>query len=190
MDEDEFWVITPKQKDEEKPSAGEIFGLRLFKAQEEAEVYLRVSLKGVSEELEARPLRVYFPGPDVPRQAPEQLHLGELIDLLAACDQEASVVFDFARVVPTNFDSYRGYYCHLALGWGKPKDKVLVRELLHAARCALETTFQGYKGGEFKMFTNTPVWASNYGDCDRYMIIGTRSDPGVVTLVTQKKEDF
>ena len=57
--------------------------------------------------------------------------------------------------------SYRGYYVDLAFASTEtPLDDLLAR----AERCVGET-FEGYKGGDFRMSESTPLWVASYGDC-------------------------
>lgn len=83
--------------------------------------------------------------------------LSELIKALEAADQ--------TRVVPRGFSnphSYRGYYQDLAF---EAASNITVAEMLAAARGALGQTFEGYKGGEYKMGEYTEVWLAAYGCC-------------------------
>lgn len=72
---------------------------------------------------------------------------------------------DLQKVVPMGFHnphSYRGYYDELAF---EPKEKVTVEEMLKCARRAIGKTFQGWKGGEYKMGKHTNVWLAEEGHC-------------------------
>lgn len=83
--------------------------------------------------------------------------LGELISRLESEDPTLVVPLGF-----TEPHSYRGYYDELAF---VPTEKVTVREMLAAARSALGTTYQGWKGGDFKMGQYTDCWLAEQGDC-------------------------
>lgn len=64
--------------------------------------------------------------------------------------------------------SYRGYYSDLAL---EPlPGGVTVAKLAIEVNSVLGTELTGYKGGEFLMQKNTPVWVSHYGDCGKKLI--------------------
>jgi len=80
--------------------------------------------------------------------------LGELIQFLEARDPERAVPLGFAKP-----HSYRGYYDDLAF---EPAKNVTVRSMLACARDALDRTFTGYKGGEYKMGEYTDVWLAEY----------------------------
>ena len=72
---------------------------------------------------------------------------------------------DKDRIVPFGFGSphsYRGYYEDLAF---EPMANVTVGEMLDAAKSAVGATFDGYKGGEFKMSMWSTVWLADYGCC-------------------------
>jgi hypothetical protein len=68
------------------------------------------------------------------------------------------------RVLPFGFDnphSYRGYYEQLAF---EPATDIRIGDMLAAARFALGTTFQGWKGGDYTMPADTDCWIANRGD--------------------------
>jgi len=84
------------------------------------------------------------------------MKLGELITRLT---QE-----DPAKVVARGFDSphsYRGYYDELAF---EPAESITVGAMLKAAMSAAGATFQGYKGGDFRMNAKTRVWLAEWGN--------------------------
>lgn len=84
------------------------------------------------------------------------MNLGELIAALEAADQTITCAHGF-----TNPHSYRGDYMDLAF---EPATDVPVTAMLAAARSALNATYTGYKGGEFRMTADTWCWLSPYGD--------------------------
>ena len=81
---------------------------------------------------------------------PEHLSLGGLIAALESHDPDTRLAVGF-----TNPHSYRGYYEQLAFGIA---ENVTVGEMLTDARSALGETFQGWKGGDYEMDEDTPVW--------------------------------
>lgn len=83
------------------------------------------------------------------------MYLGELIAVLEAADSDMIVPVGFTRP-----HSYRGYYEDLAF---EPTANSTVAAMLAAAREALGTTYQGYKGGDYKMHDYTDVWLAYYG---------------------------
>lgn len=86
-----------------------------------------------------------------------QLGLGDLIAALAAEDPN--------RVLPVGFHephSYRGYCADLAF---EPAFNISIGDMLAAARSALGSTFQGWKGGDFTMSEHTDCWIATRGDC-------------------------
>jgi hypothetical protein len=91
--------------------------------------------------------------------------LGELIDQLKRVkDKTKAVKIQPGHRNPDGFDSWRGSYDELALGYGG-NQPVTVKELIKQAKAANGNTYTGYKGGEFVMSLSTPVWVDNYGDC-------------------------
>lgn len=107
---------------------------------------------------------------------PEQMTLGEFIQALEAVDPLSSIYFEFACCPPTEFDSYRGYYDHLALGFAGDYGAKgqTVADLLEQARKALGAEFTGWKGGDYTMHEDTPLWVANPGNTGSTAIVGVR----------------
>jgi hypothetical protein len=87
----------------------------------------------------------------------DQVTLGELISALERMPKD-KILTDAFR----GGDSYRGFYDELAF---KPCAEVKVGDLLKDARSCVGVTFDGYKGGEYTMHLNTPIWKAEYGSC-------------------------
>jgi hypothetical protein len=103
------------------------------------------------------------------RSASSQYTLGDLIDRLYQLPPDMLILLGEA-------ESYRGYYRDLAF---VPLDQPrTVREARNEAENADGGTFEGYKGGDFTMDLDTPVWYSHYGDCGP-KIMGI-TDEGVI----------
>lgn len=68
----------------------------------------------------------------------------------------------------TNPHSYRGYYEDLAfeLGEGAKSRK----EMLEFCKNLVGKTFEGYRGGSYKMSYDAPLWVANCGDCGKPFI--------------------
>jgi hypothetical protein len=113
-----------------------------------------------------------------------QLNLGELIYELEKCRPDTQVNYDFGALIPDGFDSYRGYYEQLALGWkeGEHGEIVTVEELLTKAKETELKEFTGYKGGEYVMYRETPLWVANYGRCHGTAIVGV-TDNGYQVII-------
>ena len=61
-----------------------------------------------------------------------------------------------------NPHSYRGYYDQLAF---EPAENVTIGSMLACAKRALWHTYEGYRGGKYKMDKFTPVNLAEYGCC-------------------------
>ena len=88
--------------------------------------------------------------------------LGQLIERLK--DENPKKIL---RLGFRNPHSYRGYYDQLAF---EPKQLIMVEDMLKDAQSALGKTFEGYKGGEFKMSEHTDVWLAEYGNTSDEML--------------------
>lgn len=127
-------------------------------------------------------------------QTRPQMTLGQLIDRLEALpDKEMRVIFDFPNAWPGRLDSYRGSYAELAL---EPDDYretphsgkrefPTVETLLSALREAVGKTYQGYKGGDFTMKRETPIWVSYWGSTSETAIVDVLPKEYQVILMTE-----
>lgn len=108
-----------------------------------------------------------------------QLMLGEIIVALEAVkDKSVSVNFDFEYAYPTKLCSWRGIYRELAIQFefDPPADgeQTTVEDVLEEFKSAIGKTFTGYKGGDFVMGKNTPVWVARYGNSGNTAITGVK----------------
>ena len=84
------------------------------------------------------------------------MNLGKLIQELEAMPSEGVVSFGFARPM-----SYRGYYNCLAF---EPAVDVTIGSMLEYARSANGAVYEGYKGGDYRMDTETDCYIADYGE--------------------------
>jgi hypothetical protein len=96
------------------------------------------------------------------QRAETQMTLGKLIKTLEEMPPESEV----ANLHDAH--SYRGYYCDLAFEIGAGTIKAA--ELLTQCHAAMGQVFCGYKGGDYTMGANTPLWIASYGDCGRKLM--------------------
>lgn len=117
----------------------------------------------------------------------KQLTLGEMIELLRKLPADHPASFAFCRLRPTSLRSYRGFYDHLALGFGEP-GTMPVGDLLTELRTAHGHKFEGYKGGSYRMRNDTPMWADNWGDASSTAIVGIKADEYDAMILTEHIE--
>jgi len=134
----------------------------------------------------------------------DQLSLGEIILKLEKIIEthpnrnykEISVKYDFGECYPTSLDSWRGSYVELALNYCDvghhstvPNPKMLnVLEFIEMLKDAIGKTFEGYKGGDFLMEENTPVWVSNYGYASFSAVIDIKDEDCEIIIITAYTE--
>lgn len=114
--------------------------------------------------------------------------LGQLIDAVSsvpeywdAGDEEhpVTVVYDFCGCVPDGIHSWRGWYSQLAIGWADGSDKVMtVSTFLSMLKGAVDQTFTGWKGGDYRMKMDTPVMVDNPSDFTETAIVAVRIREG------------
>lgn len=108
-----------------------------------------------------------------------QKNLGEIIKEIESApltyedyegkEQTKSICFDF-EAVPVGLCSWRGAYEELAIlfdttgynGTLKDGDKMDAEQFLKTLKDANGKTFEGWKGGDYKMDEYTPVWVVNH----------------------------
>ncbi len=113
------------------------------------------------------------------------LTLGQMIERLANVPTNLPVTFDFNGISPDVFDSYRDYYDDLALDYDERQSKT-VETLLAQCRLALGSTFEGYKGGDYVMDKDTPLWAAHYGRSNGRAIMGLSILDDRVVILTKE----
>lgn len=108
------------------------------------------------------------------RRSRSQMTLLGLIKRLAFLNAN----FPDLKVALHSPHSYRGYYSDLALEaeFVRP-----VRESLLDVTQALNATFTGYKGGDFYMDADTPLWLSAPGFASGLRITGIENNGTVIT---------
>lgn len=95
-----------------------------------------------------------------------EMTLGELIDALEKCRPNAEISLKPFSLTPTGIESWRGRYDELALTYRTVDhgERTTVAELLPLLRKMVGSVETGYKGGEYRMDRDTPVWVDNYGE--------------------------
>lgn len=101
------------------------------------------------------------------------LTLGGLAEALKGAKPDAQVRFEDGYF-PGNPHSYRGYYSDLA--FERVPSPTTVKDFLREVEDAIGSTFEGYKGGDFRMHSKTPLWVSNYGSASGVGIMGFRME--------------
>jgi hypothetical protein len=115
-----------------------------------------------------------------------QMTLGKMVDILKGSDPTLPVIFGGADTgSPGDEDSYRGYYSDLS--FGRTDIEVTVASFLEQCSKALGGTYEGYKGGDFNMAADTPIWCAAYGCCGNAIMEAIQSD-GKLILVTRDVE--
>lgn len=118
--------------------------------------------------------------------------LGKLIEDLKNLNLDLIVEIDdgtFPNPAGKNvFDSWRGFYCELAIQYSKENKNITVAEFLKMAESVNGTWLTGYKGGSFLMDLQTPINIANYGCCGILKLIGVKEINGKAVLITAINE--
>lgn len=118
---------------------------------------------------------------DQRKRAENQMTLGQLIARLS------ELPGDLPMAHLCHPHSYRGYYCDLGLEL-KDADTRPVADVLKMCKGCVGRKLIGWKGGEFLMHEETPVWISERGvwPGDRLVYVG---DDGIITTSTPTLDD-
>ena len=124
---------------------------------------------------------------DSMRQTQKGYHmsLGDFIATLGAAPEAKPVFLEGGGSV-NRPHSYRGYYSDLALQ--PTEDAVTAGALLAECQAVLGKDLAGYKGGDFMMDEETPMWVSHYGTSSGLALLGI-IDAGDKLILTTKQID-
>ena len=115
-----------------------------------------------------------------------QMTLGEMILRLESLPQDAVVKADLNAISIGSVNSYRGYYCDLAL---VPSGiESTVGQVADMLRAAIGATFEGYKGGDFVMTKATPLWLSGYGSASGDRVMAINLVDGFAVIQTEQEQ--
>lgn len=133
-------------------------------------------------------------------QSGKEYNLGNLIKDLEQYKNDdyglTEVEFDDGSI-PTEFASWRGSYCELALGY-KEGGLCYAHDLYIEAFNTNNSIFQGYKGGDFIMDLETPIHQANYGkvgvedkkgNYNNKKIIGIKEEKDKLIIITRNEEE-
>lgn len=130
-----------------------------------------------------------------------QYSIGQLIHELEKLGPEAlklPVYFDFANTYPIDVMSYRGSYVELGMAFGhlewinryvvKPQLSGLALVTMLQDAIAPFRTFVGWKGGEYRMTVDTPIWIAQDGETSHTVIVMVVCEPTEIVLHTDSCE--
>ena len=127
----------------------------------------------------------------------DQLTLGSLIEKVSKIKQrgykcydgsEPNVYYDFGYLFPNSIDSWRGIYKELALNYKTDGSPLPLSKFLSLLESSVGKTFYGYKGGEYTMDEDTPVWVANYGEAGNTAVLDVIDNDYQVIVVTGFRE--
>lgn len=125
-------------------------------------------------QLPKHPLQAVFDGMSKAMQVQRSSYhmtLESMIQLLREKPQDWIIMYDWNGLCPGSPMSYRGYYEDLAFDWQRDSfRKVTVSDFRKVCENTLHSTFVGYKGGNYTMGPNTPLWAASYGSTGRAIV--------------------
>jgi len=111
-----------------------------------------------------------------------QWTLGQLIEELEKieADEDCYVSFAFGSFVPTTCHSWRGSYNEISIGYAEMEwdKRPKLNEFLQHLRDCIGKEFTGWKGGEYIMDFDTPVWVAEEGRSGNSGVVGIRPSIG------------
>ena len=117
------------------------------------------------------------------------LTMSTMRDKLLQCNPDSPVKFADGLFPKFYFQSYRGYYWMAALGSEVQHSHIInVSKLIKMINLAIGCLIYGYKGGDYMVYDNTPVWHSNYDEASGLIIVDVIQQDDYVLLQTLKYE--
>lgn len=120
----------------------------------------------------------------------DQWSLGDLIEAIKKAgtknsnDEPKSVSFDFGEHVPAFLCSWRGAYEELSISYRETATEHNLENFLKELEGANGSVFEGYKGGNYKMYLDTPLWVSLPGNASRSSVVGIHDDGYNIVILT------
>lgn len=127
-----------------------------------------------------------------------QITLGELLEALeniptkqGSDNEPVQISFDFGTAYPTGFSSWRGSYDEIAINYalsGYDAEQFAhtdLKDFVEWLKKTIGATYTGWKGGDFTMDKNTPVWVANDGNVGNTGVIGVLNQGYEVIILTQ-----
>jgi hypothetical protein len=127
----------------------------------------------------------------------EQLTLGKLLSLIKKFyetenELKQQVIFDFCSTFPHSFHSWRGDYYQISLDyhlWDDDEQPLLAEQFIKMMENdVIGKVFFGWKGGEFTMTEDTPVWVSTQRGGHHTAVVGVTSSYSSIIIQTSYKE--
>ena len=122
----------------------------------------------------------------------DQLSLGDLIKKIEPIakreseqDENIEVYYDFEYFHPTGVDSWRGSYSELALNITHSGHVMSAKSFLNMLKDSIGAVFTGWKGGDFYMSEDTPLWVGISGNT---AIVGVLDEGYKIVLLTGYRE--
>lgn len=125
----------------------------------------------------------------------QPLTLGSLIVELERSINEAErgggeyITFDWGSCFPTGFCSYRGWYERTSLEFsGSQGDHMTAGAFLTICKNAVGMSVYGYKGGEYFLDENEPMYVACAGMTSSTRVVGVRAHFGIELVTAQIEE--
>jgi hypothetical protein len=123
------------------------------------------------------------------KEETNQLTIGQILDFLEVVEnQEQLVRFQYdneIRYLDGDFDSSRGSYVNLAIGWQLKPNYLTVAALIDTLTYISQNllVFEGYKGGQYRMSRKTLVDIGWNYHATGLGVVGVEEKNGVVYLI-------
>lgn len=117
-----------------------------------------------------------------------QITFGKLIGILQSFydSGKKDTIVQFSNgSYPAEGGSYRGYYTDYA--FNETHEPITVDKLICLCKLTVGKELEGYKGGQFLMDYDTPLWKSPYGICTQIAIADFAFSDNKLILITKER---
>lgn len=118
----------------------------------------------------------------------KMLTLGRLIRELKSFNPLLPIVYEDQRS-PGEPHSYRGYYQDLAFEDLEAGATKTTAEFIEVLEGCVGKTFEGWKGGDFVMSEQTPLWRAYKGDCGE-AVVSVKATNRAAVIKTMRDEAY
>ena len=119
-------------------------------------------------------------------QRHDHMTLEALAGKLAALEAHVPLAMEDGAAPHPQVHSYRGYYSHAAIPPGAGFPTTTAGGMLETIRRAMGLPVYGWKGGEFRLYPDTPVWIAPLGENSQLALTDVREEDGRAVLMTRQ----
>ena len=117
------------------------------------------------------------------------LRISTVLFELSKYPDDFPVYFDYGAFPEAGVSSYRGSYDEAMISPADGGTAITNKELQDSIKKRIGTYMSGYKGGEYLIESETPLWVAEYGQWPGRAIRGVERNGNSLTIITELDEE-